>query len=127
MTSPIVPFGGAPTPPGSSLSSGPMGDLLADPDAFRAELSASDRLLAREADAGSPPPEVLEQVAAAGRISRELRETGHEVRFSAGREGRVQVELVDREGKTVKSMSVLEALEIATGTPLRAPAGEPPA
>lgn len=123
MTSPIVPFGGAPIPPGSSLSPPPMGDLTADPNAFRAELSASDRVLAGDNSAAGPPPELLDEIATAGRISRELRETGHEVRFSPNGEGRVQIELVDREGKTVKSMSALEAVEVATETPPRALAG----
>ncbi len=127
MTSPIVPFGGAPIPPGSLLSPSPMGDLTADPDAFRAELSVSDRLLASESAAGSPPPEVLDEIAAAGRISRELRETGHEVRFSEGREGRVEVELADCEGNKVKSMSVSEALQIAAGKPQGVLSGKPPA
>jgi hypothetical protein len=127
MTSPIVPFGGAPIPPGSSLSPSPMGDLPTDTAAFRAELSVSERLLAGEPVAGSPPPEVLDEIAAAGRISRELRETGHEVRFSEGVEGRVEVELADCEGNKVKSMSVSEALQVAAGKPLEALCGKPPA
>jgi hypothetical protein len=65
-----------------------------------------------------PPPEVLDQIAAAGRICRQLGESGRELRFSEGQEGRVTVELADREGNTVKSMLISEALEIAAGKPL---------
>jgi hypothetical protein len=97
-----------------------------DPVAFESELAASDRVLSGNADSaveshadgGAPPAEVLDQIAVAGRISRQLSESGHELRFSEGRGGRVTVELTDREGNTVKSMSVSEALEIAAGKPL---------
>jgi hypothetical protein len=136
MTSQILPFSGALTPPGSSPNTLSMGDITNDPATFEAELAASDRVLAHEAggavagaegvvDGGVPPPEVLDQIAAAGRISRQLRESGHELRFSEGRGGRVTVELSDREGNTVKSMSVSEALEIAAGKPVQDLTGKP--
>ena len=117
MTSPILPFSGPSLPAGSH----PMSFMrdAGDPAAFQPELSASDRLLASENGSGTPPTEVLDQVAAAGRISREMRESGHELRFSKGQGGRVTVELADREGKTVKSMLISEALEIAAGKPVR--------
>jgi hypothetical protein len=119
MTSQILPFSGALTPPGSSRRTPSTGDITNDPAAFESELVASDRVLAHGAegvvDGGAPPPEVLDQIAAAGRISRQLRESGHELRFSESRGGRVTVELSDREGNTVKSMLVSEALEIAVG------------
>jgi hypothetical protein len=108
MTSPILPFSGPPTAAGSSYraSSTDAGDS----SPFDSEFSAADRLLASQNGSGAPPPEVLDQVAAAGRISREMRESGHELRFSAGQGGRVAVELSDHEGKTVKSMLISEAL-----------------
>ncbi|MFZ2114694.1 MAG: hypothetical protein WAU77_13310 [Solirubrobacteraceae bacterium] len=98
-----------------------------DPAAFQSELSASDRLLASQDGSGTPPPEVLDQVAAAGRISREMRESGHELRFSEGQGGRVTVKLSDRKGKTVKSISIAEALEIAAGKPVQDVTGKPSA
>jgi hypothetical protein len=98
-----------------------------DPAAFQSDLSASDRLLANQHGGGMPPPEVLDQVAAAGRISREMRESGHELRFSESQGGRVTVELSDRKGKTVKSMSISEALEIAAGKPVQDLTGKPSA
>jgi hypothetical protein len=123
MTSPIMPFSGPRPAAGSSYPNsftdlGDPSQFAGDPCPLDSELSAADRLLASQNGSGAPPPEVLDQVAAAGRISREMRESGHELRFSAGQEGRVAVELSDHEGKTVKSMLISEALELATGKPL---------
>jgi hypothetical protein len=118
MTSPILPFSGPSSFAGSSHPMSFMRDA-GETAAFQSELSASDRLLASQDGSGTPPPEVLDQVAAAGRISREMRESGHELRFSEGQEGRISVELSDRKGKTVKSMSISEALEIAAGKPVQ--------
>lgn len=123
MTSSILPFSGPSSYAGLSYQMSFMS--AGDPTAFQSDLSASDRLLASEDDSGTPPPEVLAQVAAAGRISREMRESGHELRFSENQGGRVTVELSDRKGKTVKSMSISEALEIATGKPVQDFTGKP--
>ncbi len=124
MTSSILPFSGPRSSAGLSYPMSLMRDT-GDPAAPQSELSASDRLLASEDGSGTPPPEVLDQVAAAGRISREMRESGHELRFSGGQGGRVTVELSDRKGKTVKSMSISEALEIAAGKPVQDVTGKP--
>lgn len=124
MTSPIMPFNGPSTPSGSPRQMPFIRGNAAEPAAFESELAASDRVLASQDDSGAPPPEVLDQVAAAGRICREMSESGHELRFSGGQEGRVTVELSDHKGKTVKSISIAEALEIATGTPLQDIAGK---
>jgi hypothetical protein len=126
MTSPILPFSGPSSSAGSSYPASFTSDAE-DTAAFQSDLSASDRLLASQHGSGTPPPEVLDQVAAAGRISREMRESGHELRFSEGQGGRVTVELSDREGKTVKSMLISEALEIAAGKPLQDLTGKHPA
>jgi hypothetical protein len=126
MTSPILPFNGPSSSAGLSHSMSFMSDA-GDPAASQPDLSPSDRLLAGQDGSGTPPPEVLDQVAAAGRISREMRESGHELRFSEGRGGRISVELSDRKGKTVKSMSISEALELAAGMPVQGLAGKPSA
>jgi hypothetical protein len=118
MTSSILPFSGPRLPAGLSYPMSFMSDAE-DPAVFESDLSPSDRLLASQDGSGTPPPEVLDQVAAAGRISREMRENGRELRFSKGQEGRVTVELSDREGKTLKSMLISEALEIAAGKPVQ--------
>ena len=124
MTSSILPFHGPSSLAGFSYPMSLMRDT-GDPVAPQSDLSTADRLLASQDGSGSPPPEVLDQVAAAGRISREMRESGHELRFSGGQEGRVTVELADREGKTVKSMLISEALEIAAGKPVQDVTGKP--
>jgi hypothetical protein len=116
MTSPILPFSGPPLAAGSSYPTSL--DDAGDSTSFDSELSASDRLLASQSGSGTPPPEVLDQIAAAGRISREMRESGHELRFSEGQGGRVTVELFQREGTPMKSMLISEALELAVGKPL---------
>jgi hypothetical protein len=126
MTSPILPFNG-PFSLAGSLHPMSFTRDAGDPAAFQSKLGASDPPLASEADSGAPPPEVLDQIATAGRISREMRESGHELRFPEGKEGRVTVELSDREGKTVKSMLISEALEIAAGKPAQDAAGKPSA
>ncbi len=122
MTSPILPFNG----PSSLAGFNPMSTLRDADDSATIQpgLSASDRLLASQDGSGTPPPEVLDLLAAAGRISREMRESGHELRFSDGEGGRVTVELSDREGKTVKSMLISEALEIAAGAPAQGLTGK---
>jgi hypothetical protein len=118
MTSSILPFSGPRSSAGLSYPMSFMSDAE-DPVASQSDLSASDRLLASQDGSGTPPPEVLDQVAAAGRISREMRESGHELRFSKNQEGRVTVELSDRKDKTVKSMSISDALEVAVGKPVQ--------
>jgi len=115
MSSPIVPIQGPSGPP-ESMSSARA--LPADMGMFIAELTASSRALEVEADDAGPPPEVMDQIAAAGRISRQLGESGHELRFSEGSGGRVTVELADSEGNAVRTMKVSEALQIAAGKPL---------
>ncbi|HEY5288071.1 MAG TPA: hypothetical protein VIJ50_13295 [Solirubrobacteraceae bacterium] len=122
MTSPILPFNG----PSSLAGFNPTSTSRdADgSDTFQPGHSAGERLLASQDGSGTPPPEVLDQVAAAGRISREMRESGHELRFSDGAGGRVTVELSDREGKTVKNMLISEALEIAAGSPVHGLSGK---
>jgi hypothetical protein len=116
MTSPIMPIQGGPRAPSNSTSG--AHDVPGGAAAFKAELAANDRTLASEHGWGDPPAEVLDQIAAAGRICRQLRESGHELRFSEGSGGRPTIELADREGKTVRTMLVAEALEISAGKPL---------
>lgn len=133
MTSPILPSNGPYTPSGSSRQAPFIRGNPSEAVAFESELAVSDRVLSSKAgaaaegfaDGGAPPAEVFDQIAAAGRISRQLRESGHELRFSEGRGGRVKVELTDSEGNTVKDMSVSETLEIAVGKPLQDAAGKP--
>lgn len=115
MSSPIMPIQG---PLGPSHPTMPARDQTVDPAAFQTELAASSQWLDDESVQAGPPREVLDQIEAAGRISRQLRETGHEMRFSVEQGGRVKIELQDGEGKTVRSLLATEALDIAVGKPL---------
>jgi hypothetical protein len=116
MTSPIMPIQGGPCAPSNSTPG--AHDVPGDAAAFKAELAVSDHARASEHAWGDPPAEVLDQIATAGRIYRQLRESGHELRFSEGSGGRLTIELADREGKTVRTMLAAEALEISAGKPL---------
>jgi len=69
----------------------------------------------------SPPPEVLEAMDAAGRVARELHETGRELRFvppPEGEHGRVRVEVCDLDGNVLRTIPPSELLDVATGAPL---------
>jgi hypothetical protein len=115
MSSPILPIEG-PSGPYSPTSTASQAG--ADADAFRSVLAASERTLAIEVARSGPAPEVLEQIAAAGRIYDELRESGRELRFHVGQDGRVTIDLADTEKNTVRTVSVAEALEITAGKSL---------
>ncbi|HEX4807130.1 MAG TPA: hypothetical protein VFU94_14620 [Conexibacter sp.] len=70
----------------------------------------------------SPPAEVLDAIGAAGRVAHELRADGRELRFvpaSESGDGRVRVELRDLDGTVLRTIPPSEALDVATGTPLR--------
>jgi hypothetical protein len=69
----------------------------------------------------SPPPEVLEAIDAAGRVARELHETGRELRFvppPEGSGGRVRVEVRDLDGNVLRTIPPSELLDVAAGAPL---------
>jgi hypothetical protein len=116
MSSPIMPIQG---PPGPASLTSRLRVAAGGANTFIAELTASDRDLRIDAAPGRPPPEVLDQIEAAGRIHDQLRESGHEVRFSTRQGEGVAAELRDREGNVVKSMSIAEVLDVAAGKPLR--------
>jgi hypothetical protein len=67
----------------------------------------------------SPPPEVLEQMAGAAQRYDELTAQGRELRFARDEEsGRTQIEVRDRGGQLVKTLSPAQALDVAAGGPL---------
>ncbi|MCW3019708.1 MAG: hypothetical protein JWN10_2016 [Solirubrobacterales bacterium] len=80
--------------------------------------TALDTALDVVASRGGPPPYVLEQIAAAGRIDEELRDGGRQLRFLTAEDGRTRIELQDRDGNPHRTLSVAEALELAAGRPL---------
>lgn len=63
-----------------------------------------------------PPPEVQAEVRAAARAAERLRERGLELRFETGLNGRLaRIDLREVGGGVVRSVSVAEVLEIASG------------
>ncbi len=120
MHSPIMPTQGSnePTLPIHGLTGSTMPATGNDPvgnlSTFAAELRSGEHALGIEDPPGSPPAEVLDQMEAAGRICRQLLESGQRLRFSIEPEGGVKIELADREGK-MRAVSPTEALDIAAG------------
>jgi hypothetical protein len=115
MSSPIIPIEG-PLDPHTTTTM-----VAADAErigTFAAELAESETQLAVIARRGGPPPEVLDQIATAAAIEEQLRESGYQLRFAGADGGRTRIELHDRDGNVVRSVSTAEALELAAGKPL---------
>jgi hypothetical protein len=67
----------------------------------------------------SPPQEVLDQMARAAQIHAELSSQGRELRFSHDQQsGRTRIEVRDRDGNMLRTLSPAQALEVAAGAPL---------
>ncbi len=67
----------------------------------------------------SPPPDVLAQMADAAQRYDELTSQGRELRFARDPEsGRTRIEVRDRAGHLVKTLSPAQALDVAAGGPL---------
>jgi hypothetical protein len=116
MSSPILPitdFTGRPTDiPQTPTSAEDIGAIVS-------VLSASEFPLALIASRGGPPAELLEEIAAAGMLEEQLRESGYRLRFTSAAGGRrTAIELIDRDGHTMRSLSTAEALEVAAGKSL---------
>jgi hypothetical protein len=115
MSSPTQPIDG-PLGQATLTPSAPAG--VDDIGAFLSELAASADSLAVDASRGGPPPEVLDQIAAAGRIEDQLRESGQQLRFHAATPAEhVRIDLHDSQGNVVRALSIAEALELAAGRP----------
>jgi hypothetical protein len=113
MSSPILPIQG---PTGHTRPTPDADATLRGVAAFASALADSERTITIDASRGGPPPEVLEQMSAAGEINERLRQDGQELRFSAPLPGRrVGVELCDIDGATATSVSMLEAFDIVAG------------
>jgi uncharacterized FlaG/YvyC family protein len=77
------------------------------------------RTVAPQSIPSSPPEEVLEEMARAAQIHEELASTGRELRFTRDeRSGRTKIEVRDREGHVLRTISHAQALEVAAGAPL---------
>ncbi len=115
MSSPILPIDGNLSP---SITDAPLDISAEHVGAFASELVAGATPLDVVASRGGPPPYVLEQIATAAGIDEELREGGHQVRFSTASDGRTAIEVHDSDGNAVRGLSIAEALELAAGRPL---------
>jgi hypothetical protein len=84
---------------------GPRGSGSAD---FARDLAAAGAV-------PSPPPEVSAEVRDAARAATRLHELGRELRFERGDDGRVRVELRDREGNLIRPVPTTEIFDFAEG------------
>ncbi len=67
----------------------------------------------------TPPHEVLEEMASAAQIHSELSSQGRELRFARdAQSGRTRIEVRDRRGNVLRTLSPAQALEVAAGAPL---------
>jgi hypothetical protein len=104
---PTGPTGVPSTPP-------PSGAPRATGAPFALELAAALDTLP-----SSPPREVLDQMASAGRTYEALSSQGRELRFARDEQsGRTRIEVRDRAGNVLKTISPAQALAVAAGAPL---------
>lgn len=114
MHSPILPVGGPSGLPIADTDTSVAGDL----DDFLVGLDASARVLSIAAGSVEPPPDVAEQIIAAGTIERRLRARGRRVRFLSGSDGRLCLQIRDDATGAHRTLSLTEACELAAGARL---------
>jgi hypothetical protein len=115
MSSPIIPTR-VPTHPSKAA---PTAGANSGIDAFAPEQASSESAFSMDVRRGGPPPEVLEQIAAADTIYQGLSASGKQLRFvPAGPGESTEIELRERNGSSVRTLSVSEAFEIACGKPV---------
>jgi len=113
MSSPIVPTQG---PTLSEARAMPASSQMVDPTAFYAQLRSNGRITS-QAIPDSPPAEVLDQIAAAERVSQQLTASGHHLQFDTVKDGRASVQVKGPDGEHLRNVSVAEALDIVAGKP----------
>jgi hypothetical protein len=114
MSSPITPPQGPvaaqpvrPTPRSSAALQGSGAPFALEPT------------VALDAFPSSPPPEVLDQMESAARTYETLCSQGRELRFARDEQsGHTRIEVRDRAGNVLKTLSPAQALALAAGTPL---------
>jgi hypothetical protein len=116
MSSPIAaPLGSTVAQPVGEIHA--AGPLVASQSGQRA--AAAQSAVSLQTLPSSPPPEVLEQMAGAAQRYDELSAQGRELRFARDEQsGRTRIEVRDRSGRLVKTLSPTQALDIAAGGPL---------
>jgi hypothetical protein len=116
MSSPITPPQGpaAARPPRPAEAARSAAALQGAGKPFASELA-----VALDTVPPSPPQEVLEEMASAARNHEALRAQGRELRFSRDEQnGRTRIEVRDRSGNVLKTLSPAQALEVAAGAPV---------
>jgi hypothetical protein len=115
MSSPILPVQGPVAQPTNTTAH--VSTEIGDVGSFSDELAGGVSALNIDAARGGPPPEVLDQIAAAAAVADELRDNGYQMRFFPGAPGeRVRIELHDADGQAVSTLSCAEAIEMASGS-----------
>ncbi len=114
MSSPISPPQGPVAAQPVRPTAGSSGALQGTGAPFALEPAIS-----LDAFPSSPPPEVLEQMGSAARTYETLCSQGRELRFARDEQsGRTRIEVRDRAGNVLKTLSPAQALALAAGTPL---------
>lgn len=104
---PVLPTGGIGNPPTALAASGVAGAATVAPP------------VSLDSFPSSPPQEVLDQMASAAQTHAALSAQGRELRFSRDEQsGRARIEVRDRSGNVLKTLSPAQALEVAAGAPL---------
>jgi hypothetical protein len=116
MSSPITPPQGPtaarPVPPTEATR--PSAALQGAGASFASELAVS-----LETVPASPPQEVLDQMAGAAQRHEALSAQGRELRFSRDEQsGRTKIEVRDRGGNVLRTLSPAQAREVAAGAPV---------
>jgi hypothetical protein len=120
MSSPIVPTQST-TGTGSAIPPAPddakaAAARNASPASWTAQFESA---VSEHGTAGSPPAEVLDQMAQAALTYERLTAQGRELRFVRDEvSGRGAFEVHDRDGSLLKRLSLDEACDIAAGAPL---------
>ena len=95
MSSPILPI----SDPLASTENQAIRSRRGHPCRSSSELTAGEGASPLDRRSrGGPPPEVLDQIAAAGKIEERLREDGRQLRFSTGQDGHTIIEVRDNTG-----------------------------
>jgi hypothetical protein len=116
MSSPITPIEDLLGPITDTL---PADSNTEDIATFVSEMAADGTPLTLAASRGAPPPDLLEQIAAAAQFEERLREGGHHLRFHLDAQGeRPRIELHDLDGNFLRTVSTTEAFELSAGEPL---------
>jgi hypothetical protein len=109
------------TPPQATATTRPPIGVVpqAAPPSPTASPAAAQPAVSLQTLPSSPPPEVLEQMAQAARTHAQLSAQGRELRFLRDEQsGRTRIEVRDRGGNVLKTLSPAQALEVAAGGPL---------